>query len=80
LVVVVVAHHERTKLISRSIEYVFLGYSVEHKGYYCWDSVAYRMRISRDVAFDKSRPCYPRRSFLSYFSRMRLPLLCLSLA
>jgi hypothetical protein len=36
----------------------FLGYSVEHKGNHCWDSVARRTQTSCDVVFDESRPFY----------------------
>jgi hypothetical protein len=51
---------EHTKLTAQSLEYVFLGYSTEYKGYCCWDPVSCMMWTSHNIVFDESHPFYPR--------------------
>ena len=79
----------------KSVEFVFIGYSDEHKGYRCWDLVGRRLHILGDVTFDESHSYYPRPSssslsmdaisFLllpdtpSYVPHVSLPPACLTL-
>ena len=48
--------HERNKLQPRSHLCCFLGYSIEHKGYRCYDPISKRLRISRHVVFWEHKP------------------------
>lgn len=44
-----------TKLSDRSIPMVFIGYEKGTKGYRCYDPVAKKLHISRDVIFEEAR-------------------------
>ena len=43
--------HERHKLSAQSVKYKFMGYSISHKGYVCYDLCSNKFRISRHVVF-----------------------------
>jgi hypothetical protein len=55
--------YERTKLQTRSQLCCFLGYGLEEKGYWCYDLVAKRLRVSRHVVFWEHKMFYSLPSF-----------------
>jgi hypothetical protein len=68
---------ERTKLTTRSVERVFLGYSPKHKGYHRYDTSTRRIRISRDVSFNENRPFFHNQSTNSYCPKESTSFMCL---
>jgi hypothetical protein len=44
---------ERRKLDSKSLKCFFVGYSLSQKAYRFWDVIGRKIKISRDVIFDK---------------------------
>ena len=43
----------RSKLDANSGKYLFVGYSLEQKGYRCYNPITKELRVSRDVVFDE---------------------------
>ena len=48
----------RTKLDAKDEKCIFLGYSLEHKGYRCYNPMTRKLRISCDVVFDELASWY----------------------
>ena len=48
----------RTKLDPKTKKCVFIGYSLEKKGYKCYNPITRQLRVSRDVVFDEMASWY----------------------
>ncbi|MCO5558670.1 hypothetical protein L7F22_012256 [Adiantum nelumboides] len=48
----------RTKLDIKAEKCVFIGYSVEQKGYKCYNPVTHQVTVSKDVVFDEMETWY----------------------
>ncbi|WP_208972683.1 hypothetical protein, partial [Escherichia coli] len=58
IVYVHVPNELRTKLDPKAEKCVFIGYSLEQKGYKFNNPVTHQLRVSRDVVFDKMSNWY----------------------
>ena len=53
--------YSQSKLDPKSMQCVFLGYSLNHKGYKCLDLSSHKIYVSRHMVFDESSfPCHKK--------------------
>ena len=50
----------RTKLDSRALKYVFVGYSPIEKGYKCYNPIFRKFFVSMDVTFFENQPYFTK--------------------
>ncbi|MCO5611255.1 hypothetical protein L7F22_065507 [Adiantum nelumboides] len=53
-----VPYELRTKLDPKAEKFIFVGYSIEQKGYKYYNLVTHHVRVSRDVVFDEMATWY----------------------
>ena len=47
-----------SKLDPKAEKCIFVGYSLEKKGYMCYNPITCELRVSKDVVFDEMGSCY----------------------
>lgn len=49
------SHSRADKLSPKSVRCIFIGYSILHKGYKCYNPTTKKLHISRNIMFDESQ-------------------------